>query len=403
MNDRRDLFAIVTVAALVRLLWLSMPQPLTPDGQEYLTLARALHAQHFFTADGASPSNYRPPLYPLMIAFAFHGQAPPPLTTGAGTNSLWPVYLLQGILGTLTAALTYLIARRTFTRRVGLLAGIGVAFAPTIARYSSALLTETLFIFLVVAAIWQWIVERPIAAGILFGLATLTRAMLWPFFVALAIGSYWMPSGLSRTSRVMCLAASLVVAPWVARNIVMTGNVTIASTGWGGSLLFGTVPLHRGSNTWTQLAESGRRSGADLVEGERLARQEALRIIRQDPLAWLSARVSQWPGLFLDAGGSIPTSANDRSFSEAFRQRAWSTVMFKAGFMLGNAVIAVAALAGLFLTRTRWAESVPVWSFPVYLCVAHLPMYVEPRYGLPLVPFLLIYAAVAVEHVGPAV
>ena len=370
-----------------------------PDGQEYLTLARALQVQHLFTADGISPTDYRPPLYPLMIAIAFHGQAPPALTADEPTNSLWPVYLIQIILGTLTAALTYVVARRTFNRPAALLAGMGLALAPTIARYSSALLTETAFIFLVVAAIWQWIVDRPIAAGILFGLATLTRAMLWPFFVALAIGSYWMPSGPSRTSRVICLAASLVVVPWVARNIVMTGNVTIASTGWGGSLLFGTVPLHRGSNTWTQLAESGRRSGADLVEGERLARQEALRIIRQDPLTWLSARASQWPGLFLDAGGSIPTSANDRSFSEAFGQRAWSTVMFKAVFMLGNAVIAVAALAGLFLTRARWGESVPVWSFPVYLCVAQLPMYVEPRYGLPLAPFLLIYAAVAVDSV----
>ena len=55
---------------------------------------------------------------------------------------------------------------------------------------------------------------------------------------------------------------------------------------------------------------------------------------------------------------------------------------------------------GLWMSRHRFVELAPLWSFPVFLAVAHLPMYVEPRYGLPLVPFTLIFAAAAVTHLS---
>ncbi|HEY7292934.1 MAG TPA: hypothetical protein VH583_24060 [Vicinamibacterales bacterium] len=391
------MIGIAIVALAWRAFWLRSPLALTPDGIEYLTLARGLLTSRFFTMDGVTASHYRPPLYPLMIAAVGRGSGLS-LDSATTTASLWPIFAAQAILGTVSAVLVYLIAFRLFGRRVAVLAGLGLALAPTAARFSSVLLTETLFTCLVVAAVWAWVCRRGGSAGFLFGLATLARVMLWPFLAVLGLGSFFLPTTLRRTSWMLCACGALVLAPWIVRNAVFSHTVTIASGGWGTTLYDGTIRLHRGTNPWSLLVPSGE-SPVDLDEGERNAWIQAIRVIRTDPAAWIAARLSQWPHLFVDAGNWIPLALNTSAFDAALSRGQWLTVSFKAAFTIGNTLVAFAALGGFLATRRRWIELVPLWSVPVYFCAAHLPVYVEPRYGLALQPFLLIYAAVLVDRI----
>jgi hypothetical protein len=191
----------------------------------------------------------------------------------------------------------------------------------------------------------------------------------------------------------------------VARNFAEFGRVTVADAGFGVNLLYGTVELQPGSNRWTQLSAISESASAEgdehgSVEGETRARKLAVTRIRSHPLLWVRARVRQWPWLFLDSGDYLPIDANRFSFRQALAIRHVSTIVIKLGFIIGNAVVFALAVFGLWVSRHRFVELSPVWSFPVFLAVAHIPMYIEPRYGLPEVPFTLIAAAVGVTHLS---
>jgi hypothetical protein len=57
--------------------------------------------------------------------------------------------------------------------------------------------------------------------------------------------------------------------------------------------------------------------------------------------------------------------------------------------------VACLAVAGLWLQRRRLGQLLPLWSYPAYLLLAHMPVSVEERFGLPLVPFAMMFAGVA--------
>jgi hypothetical protein len=89
--------------------------------------------------------------------------------------------------------------------------------------------------------------------------------------------------------------------------------------------------------------------------------------------------------------------ANRLSFRSAWEQGHLPTLMLKIGFLAGNAVLFAAAASGVWFSRKRLVTLAPLWSFPLFLLTAHLPMYVEPRYGLPIVPFVIMFASVALD------
>ena len=61
---------VAGVALATRLLWLLEPQWQGGDAAEYLQIADGIRHLGAFTSDGVTPSAYRPPLYPALIALA---------------------------------------------------------------------------------------------------------------------------------------------------------------------------------------------------------------------------------------------------------------------------------------------------------------------------------------------
>jgi 4-amino-4-deoxy-L-arabinose transferase-like glycosyltransferase len=390
----RGVAAISAVALCWRSLWLLRPDWEIGDASEYLKLGQSIVHAGIFSYDGSHPSSYRPPLYPAFIAAAH-------LFTGHPVEA---VLIVQVIIGTLTVTLACLIATHYFDQPTAIVAGAMLAIAPMTSRYTALLLTETLFTFLIIASLSLWSRNHRLMSGVLLGLATLTRASTLPFvFIISLIGLARVNRRSHRELLVAFLGALLVLAPWVARNVGNVGRWTIADAGFGVNLLYGTADLRSGSNRWTQLSALselvGTRDGEPTVYEENRARHMALTRIRAHPLSWFRARIRQWPWLFIDSGDYLPIEANRVAFRQALAVGNGLTVLIKVGFLIGNVVVCTLAVVGLWLSRHRFVELSPLWSFPAFLAVVHLPMYVEPRYGLPLLPFTLIFAAAAITHV----
>lgn len=147
-----------------------------------------------------------------------------------------PVVALQVILGALTCCFVAMIASRLFDGQGALLAGYISACLPGAIVISSAVLTETLFMFLFSASLLLLLrsSEKPlllIASGLLAGIAALVRpiAVAWPLIVPFIALLKSRTCALSTLLYSVC--AISVIAAWVARNYVIHGAPIFSTAG----------------------------------------------------------------------------------------------------------------------------------------------------------------------------
>ncbi len=196
------------------------------DANEYVTLAHNIVDHHLFSRDLQAPEIIRTPGYPAFLAVTM---------AVAGERSFYYlVVLVQTLLVGGTAYLTYRMGKTVFdSPRLGTVAAAVYVLMPTTFFYAFSGMTETLFTFLLIAALslvapshipWR----NALVAGIVLGLAILVRpiALLSPIILLpMAMRTQW-------RNGVWFLAGLLVVlTPWVARNVHDGYGVTVSSIG----------------------------------------------------------------------------------------------------------------------------------------------------------------------------
>jgi 4-amino-4-deoxy-L-arabinose transferase-like glycosyltransferase len=271
--DLAALIVVLLVAALLRgALLYRAPVFATGDSEGYLAPGFALARGIDF--DLASK---RTPGYPWLVAFAIV----------AGGEDLRSLVFLQHLLGIATAGLTFALGRLCFPpartgRIVGLAAGLLVALNGALVISEHSVMTEALFVPLVVGAITALVAALRRSdlllfgvAGILLGFATLTRPVaqvLLPIvpLTILLVSRAWRPA-LVR-SAVALAAFGLVLVPWMVRSAVEQDSASVGSLGQ--SLIGRTARHDRGAFTYYDPAIHANES-ADLVRARRILQQAA--------------------------------------------------------------------------------------------------------------------------------
>ena len=270
----RLLAAALLLTVLTRLAFILMPRvPLATkavasigDAREYIALARNLVSSHTFTRDTVPPFRpelFRTPAYPLFLALPFAAQRP---------SSIELALSLQLLLALLTVWLTWRLALELGLGPVtSAFAALLVGLSPNLAFLSSKLISETLFIPLLLACVIMLNRYRLtgraldlIGTGICSGLLILTRPIATFFPLLIAVYVLWLgarktadsPSerlrptcpGHRRNERrgtvpvflgnwqlgirdscILLACATVVVAPWVIRNGARTGRYIIST------------------------------------------------------------------------------------------------------------------------------------------------------------------------------
>ncbi len=345
----------------------------TGDAGGYLVLARNLYLHHVFSfAQGLEPLDptyFRAPGYPAFIAAL--GWPP----------SFALLFLVQAIAGTITAAITFKLAE-PFGRHVALIAGLAMALAPMSVFYTTEIMSETLYTTLVVSACYLWFLSRAVWSGFVFGLSWLVRPTTMGFlifaFVAVFLIRGWNEH--RKTVVIICFSAILTVLPWVVRNFLIFHKfIPVATAGGRIGLLSGTFDISYGKDVWRQWytqpeLETG--YGWSDPRSEDIYLQRAVQRIMENPLGWLRVRAKQYPWLFIDLGSYLhPSNAVAARF-------------VKWGFLIGNALVLLLAVLGGWLSRSHPYLVI----FPFFLVLFHLPLWIEPRYSLPMVPMMIILA-----------
>jgi 4-amino-4-deoxy-L-arabinose transferase-like glycosyltransferase len=271
--DLATLIVVLLVAALLRgAVLYRAPVFATGDSEGYLAPGFALARGIDF--DLASK---RTPGYPWLVAFAIV----------AGGEDLRSLVFFQHLLGILTAGLTFALGRLCFPpahtgRIVGLAAGLLIALNGALVISEHAVMTEALFVPLVVGAITALVAALRRSdlvmfgvAGILLGFATLTRPVaqvLLPIvpLTILLVSRAWRPT-LVR-SAVALAAFGLVLVPWMVRSAVEQDSASVGSLGQ--SLIGRTARHDRGAFTYYDPALHANEP-ADMVRARRILQQAA--------------------------------------------------------------------------------------------------------------------------------
>jgi len=397
-SERRWLLTLAVIALVVRLGWAFLMIDRSPrfDEVKYIGHATRLAAGEGYVDEDGTRVAYWPVGYPALLSLLFRLTGP---SQAAAVG-------LQIVLSVMTCLLLSVVGSRVLGRRTGGLAGLLLALYPTYVMYSTLSLTEPLFTFLLVGSVSALTLtgsERPIwqiAAGVLLGLATLTRPLvvLFPLLIPFGLrqqGRSWRKS--ISTSLVVGVVALVTISPWLWRNHDLTGRWTTLSTTGGINFWVGNNPEARGGYVRPEGLEVALQDedGYDYHRGFSLGWSEILanpaRALYRLPL-----KVSHLVALETDG-----VLWNLKGFERDPPKLVVLVLLLLANIayvvVLGTAVMA-------FLAR---GESTLLERFTILLCVYMLAIVMvffgDPRFHLPLMPFLLLFSSMIFTGERPRV
>ncbi|HEU4393581.1 MAG TPA: glycosyltransferase family 39 protein [Solirubrobacterales bacterium] len=410
--------AIVALALVVRVLVIAADTGYVPkhDAWDYDNHARSIAAGEGFppsyTAVDGGPSALRAPGYPYLLA-AVYAVSGDRIAVGR---------LLNAILGALAVGLVYLIAKRIWGRRVGLLAALLTAVFPPLVLLSRDLLSESLFIAVELGAVLCVLEFRrsralwwAAGAGLLCGLGVLTRnpgpALAVPVLLGVwTVRPRWSWRAAAAPALVLACIVALVL-PWTVRNAVEFGRLVPVTTGTGYALAgaYNDLSLHDEDHpgAWRTPAIApeyqalfGTR-GIDEGTIDATLRREATSLAVSHPT--YVAEVTGWNllRLFEVADGAVVglygepvTTRGIGSATPAIERLSIAIAVVLA--CLGAFAIAASRRAGAGGGKRLPTGPLFLWLTPVLLLLVAAPVNGLPRYRTPADPFILILAAIGI-------
>ncbi|MBM3674531.1 MAG: hypothetical protein FJW88_06165 [Actinobacteria bacterium] len=405
---------IATLALTVRVLVILLVDPQVPalgDASAYHLLANNL-------ADGLGyirpfdrsmlhldvPTAEYPPLFPFVLG----------IVARLGVRSVEGQRLAMGVAGSGTVVLVAYLGRRLAGDAVGIVAALLAAVYPMLFLADATLMSETLFAFLVTAALllayavhdrpsaWRWA-----ALGVVLGLATLTRAeaatLALLLVVPLAVGA----TSLAAARRVGMAALAmglvvLVVAPWSIRNwrtfdafVPVSNNIGTALAGANCRLTYGGPSLGSWRSTFRE-GDTGRGecftgfNGAEPGFDEAAAAADA----RRQGLDYARAHGGQLPKVagarVLRTFGAFRVGQQNELEALEGRPLGWE----RAGTWMYWLLVPFGVAGFVLLVRRRshwWPLAAPVAT----VVISSLVTYGNQRFRVAAEPTLLVCAAVA--------
>lgn len=402
---------IVLLALVLRLffvlVWDPSPNFKGGDANWYMANGRDLVS----TGKTAGPLQ-TPPLYLVFVGVvqvAFPGHASSNLRDYTRLE-MQVIRVIQSILGAILCLFVYLAARRFFSERVGWLAAGILAISPALVIEAGNLTTEGMFMFFVFGGLALYALScaqptpRALAVvGIIFGLATLTRAVFFLFPLGIAV-HLWLTHRTRwiRLSLGVLVSYGLIISTWTVYNLIVWDRLVIGGEGFLSLVQQGTT-----GQMSPQQADAALGSAAgDSPQSRNAAlRKQIEKSITRDPLGWTGHRVKELGKAYLQPhntvhfnGPSIRQLASewlhkkrslrgliDLTHTESFWPKLLLYVFHFGGLLLGS--------AGMWVGRRQWRTLLPLYGMIVYFTTMHLILLALPRYLFPLYPVFWIFAA----------
>ena len=392
----RSLALVFLLALVVRMLFVWIQGSfhifdiyfVASDSRLYEALAHSLLSGAGYARAG-QPTALVTPAYPLFLA-ALHW---------LGIESPLGVGFVQSIIGAATCVLIAMLGRHLGGDQVAVVAGILSACYVHLIFWTGYVLTDTLFVFFLVASLvallrWQDNLDSHLRAGfagVLLGIGTLTRPHLAGFAILAGLWTIVI-AGRRRRAAVhsglfLLLGLTMVLAPWTLRNYRVLGVPIVGST-LGGEVLYQGNSIGATGGTGGYLDARDFRplelpSGLTEIEVDRAYSHAAWQFMLDNP--------EDLPELAL------------RKFVNMWRPTYEGSSVCNL-WIFGGSYLFVVAFSLLGIAR-RWKNGLGQSEGLLLLCVAfllilHLIIPGMIRYRLPAEPLLIVFAAAALQPLG---
>lgn len=376
-------FFVLAVLAAVAACVASGNQLRFHDERDYVELAQRLVEGRGYVLPDGTPTALRPPGYPFLLV---------PLL--ALVNQPLAVKLLNVVFLAGFIVLLHRLIRRD-TPGTAWMAPLLVLGYPLLTYTVGTAYPQMLCTLLLLAILFMLIHVSSwralVGAGLLYGglmLVSPSFQLLAPLF---AIGP-WLhrTSVTTRLARiaVFYLAAACVVAPWVARNVVVMDALVPVSTNGGNNLLLGNSP-NTTANSGTDVDLS-----AQYTIGDRLGEIEQNRYYQREALAWMKAHPAETLRLYVKKlANYFNYEANVRSPGTGV---SWQSLMIAATYypLLLIAVLRLAFWRRVPLSNTE----IVLYAFYFLNALAAAIFFTRVRFRIPFDGLLMALAAIALGH-----
>ncbi|MBI2840641.1 MAG: glycosyltransferase family 39 protein [Acidobacteria bacterium] len=332
---------------------------------------------------------------------------------------------VQIVLGSLNAALLSLIGARLFGRRAGLLSGCFAGIYSGFIVYDNVFEPETVLMLLTLGWITCMVPGRPAltggartaAAGLLFGLAVVTRptvVLALPF----AAAHIWRTGRRGGPLGTFLIAGALPIAALLAYNWKACGRPTLITMSPGQVFYEGNNPNARGVLSayplvlkeqemqylrrsdyahplYRQIARSSLGPGASLLQCNDYWLGRALGFVRLYPRAELAILHSKLRFLLSEY------EAHDVEQAAATDASTRRLPLLRFGFVAALGIIgAVAALRNENGSRPPYASGIWIpYVLAFCFALANMVFFVSARQRLHVVPYLILFGGVFADRV----
>lgn len=241
LYNRRAEIAIFATAIIIRMIYLGQMARwvrseaffmMMADSQTYFAIARYLAGK---TVAGEAALILGGPGYGAFVAIFF----------GIFGQNAWPIVFAQIVLSSAASVLIYLIAKELLDKTIiALCAGMITAVSITSISLATAILSDSLFFFLMVLAFylfikglrksaWGWF----IGAGIVLGIASLVRPVGQFLPIVFLVSFFILTKDAVKRKRLQKMVAAAVIIPilitgsWAVRNYIKHDIFTVSDSG----------------------------------------------------------------------------------------------------------------------------------------------------------------------------
>ena len=392
----------------------------------YDAYAQNLIATGVYGREAGIPDARIAPLYSYLVAAIYS-------TIGRGGLQIGLVHIALDLI---TIACVYDISRRLFKNEwVGAGAAIFTAFYPYLIFQNLSLNDTALFMAEMHLFIWLlvrlWEAEKfnrktllwAILAGIVLGIATLTRALL-PLFAVLAALWFIFRHGLRETIlRLLPVAiiSLIILLPWISRSYGIYGRFVAVALNTGENLWQGanpmTIPLFEAGYDvqWSVPPEASQTM--DEQTKQDLLSETGLNYLRENPqiiprLLWVKFLV-HWSidiaprnnplhnqQFSLDENGNLLILDNtgaplqDVGTIAQYESGLFATVARPLHIAYFGGLLLLAIL-GIGLSLKHWRELSILWFLQLSMMLMYMIFHPSTRYRLPTDPLLFAFSAYA--------
>lgn len=417
-GTKRDLIFLLAIfclaAALRVLLVLTSPPPPTAwidgwigDEDIYLNAAQGVLAVARSGADLAQVVYQlaeRGPVYPLCLALIY----------GAfGSNHL-AVGVMQALLDAAGCTLIYLVGKQVLDRVLGILsAGIAIFYTPFILS-SGKLLRETLasFLLLLVVLFFTKAVANSstkmfLLSGVSLGLSLLCNSASQYLVVFLLVVMFLVlirkrpRNTVARHVFAFLIGPVVVTGSWMAITAFTIGEPVMSATASMDEKTGGFLN-NIYSDGWMDdgYPRSGafRRTANELLEGRDLTPEERRELIRESAGFRLQVAANIVAGNPSPDLVIIPVKNFFRLWQYPYNTFLQSFVFSYSQQVLFHRAIVLLGLIGIPLSLALdWRRSAAIIATLAYFSLIWMATKVEARYNMPLMPYMIVMAALALH------